>query len=233
MLDIQHRYSRISPYGDPGKWDLLWLRRCGAGFPRPPVDNELATVGRHNVLLAVPKDPTVPMPKYLRSHPVGSPNALGKKHPPHTRVYHRASGGALCTVAYAVNQWGARRLLRDFGLKKGSRIWDVEMGDWWAGEDFTGISVPVTLPTSQEQLDSENFAAEYEFEIPMPAAVGGGSVRSVGKRDIMTDGKKKGQRGRITSQPPIFAHYHSVGGGVILVYSEVVTREVWKRSMLD
>jgi hypothetical protein len=192
MLDIQHRYPRISPYRDPGKWDLLWLGRCGAEFPRPPVENEVGTVGRHNVLLAVPNDPTVPMPIYLRAHPFGPIGALGEIHPPHTRVYHRASGGALCTVAYTVSQRGARRLQRDFGLKKCSRIWDVEMDDWCAGDDFTGISVPVTPPSSQEQLNSEKFAAEYAFEIPMPAAVGSGSVRSVGKRDIITDGKKKG-----------------------------------------
>jgi hypothetical protein len=108
MLDIQHRYPKISPYGDPGKWDLLWLRHRGAGFPRPPVDNEIATVGRHTVLLAVPNDPTVPMPKYLRAHPFGPIDALGEIHPPHTQVYHRASGGALCTVAYTVSQRGEK-----------------------------------------------------------------------------------------------------------------------------
>ncbi|PMD33181.1 glycosyltransferase family 25 protein [Hyaloscypha variabilis F] len=134
MMDVQHRDPRISPYGDPENWDLLWLGHCGAGFPRQPADAE--AIGRHNILLADPNDPTVPMPSYLRAHPFGPLDALGETHPPHTRVYHRASGGALCTVAYAVSQRGARRLLHEFGIKKWSRIWDVEMGDWCAGDDF-------------------------------------------------------------------------------------------------
>jgi hypothetical protein len=171
-------------------------------------------VGRHNVLLTDPNEPTVPMPSYLRAHPFGPLDALGETHPPHTRVYHRASGGALCTVAYAVSQRGARRLLHEFGVKKWSRIWDVEMGDWCTGDDFTEIPAPDSLPpsSSQEQLDAAKLAAEYESKIPIPAAVGGGSARGVEKRDTATDEKKKGQRKCITSQPPIFAHHHPEGG---------------------
>jgi GR25 family glycosyltransferase involved in LPS biosynthesis len=214
LLDVQHQDPRISPYGNPKNWDLLWLGHCGAGFPRPPVDSGLGTVGQHNVLIADSNDPTVPMPKYLRAHPFGPLDALGETHLPHTRVYHRASGGALCTVAYAVSQRGARRLLHQFGVKKWSRIWDVEMADWCASDDFTAIPVQVTLPppTSQEQLDAEKLAAEYVSKIPMPAVVGGGSPRSAEKRDTVTDKKKKGQRRCITTQPPIFAHYHPEGG---------------------
>ncbi|PVH88839.1 glycosyltransferase family 25 protein [Cadophora sp. DSE1049] len=122
------------PYGDPANWDVLWLGHCGAGFPRtPPTDEIEQTV--QNVILTHPNDHTVPLPKYLRAHPFGPLDALAASHSPHTRVYHRASGGALCTVAYAVSQRGARRLLHEFGVKRWSRIWDVEMGDWCAGQD--------------------------------------------------------------------------------------------------
>ena len=122
------------PYGDPANWDILWLGHCGAGFPRvPPTDEIEQTV--QNIILTNPSDHTVPLPKYLRAHPFGPLDALAASHSPHTRVYHRASGGALCTVAYAVSQRGARRLLHEFGVKRWSRIWDVEMGDWCAGQD--------------------------------------------------------------------------------------------------
>jgi hypothetical protein len=209
MMDVQHRDPRISPYGDPENWDLLWLGHCGAGFPRPPADAE--AIGRHNILLADPNDPTVPMPSYLRAHPFGPLDALGETHPPHTRVYHRASGGALCTVAYAVSQRGARRLLHEFGIKKWSRIWDVEMGDWCAGDDFA--AEVLSSSPSQEALEAEKLAAEYEPKIPSPDPDGVGSTISVEKRDkTMEERKTRGQRKCITSQPPIFAHHHPLGG---------------------
>ena len=50
-------------------------------------------------------------------------------------MYHRASGGELCTVGYAVSQRGARRLLHQFGIKAWNGIFDSELGRWCAGED--------------------------------------------------------------------------------------------------
>ncbi|KAH7336278.1 hypothetical protein BKA65DRAFT_563288 [Rhexocercosporidium sp. MPI-PUGE-AT-0058] len=122
------------PYGDPANWDIMWLGHCGSGFPRPPPTSD-GEQNIQNIILTNPNDHTVPLPKYLRAHPFGPLDALAASHSPHTRVYHWASGGALCTVAYAVSQRGARRLLHEFGIKRWSRIWDVEMGDWCAGSD--------------------------------------------------------------------------------------------------
>ncbi|TVY18980.1 hypothetical protein LARI1_G003374, partial [Lachnellula arida] len=119
-----------SPYGDPSSWDVLWLGHCGVEFPRPP---QATKPSLENIVLTNPNDNTVPAPQYLRAHPFGPLDALSTSHPPHTRVYHLASGGAVCTVAYAVSQRGARRLLHEFGVRKWSRIWDVELGDWCAG----------------------------------------------------------------------------------------------------
>lgn len=216
MMDVKHRDPKISPYGDPENWDLLWLGHCGAGFPRPADDPERPAIGRHNVLLADPNDPTVPMPAHLRAHPFGPLDALGETHPPHTRVYHRASGGALCTVAYAVSQRGARRLLHEFGIKKWSRIWDVEMGDWCAGDDFALQPTTDLVPSStpKESLDGGLAAEIEEISSSSPSEDGGlGGVRGKVKRDAATDDKKKrGQRKCITSQPPIFAHHHPLGG---------------------
>ena len=140
------------PYGDPANWDVLWLGHCGAGFPRTwPTDEVDQTV--QNVILTNPNDHTVPLPKYLRAHPFGPLDALAASHSPHTRVYHRASGGALCTVAYAVSQRGARRLLHEFGVKRWSRIWDVEMGDWCAGHDTPPSESP--MPERREMSEDE------------------------------------------------------------------------------
>ncbi len=130
---------QASPYGSPENWDVLWLGHCGAGFPRyatSPLSNLAA--GKHNIVLAQLNDDTVPSPQHLKAHPFGPLDALAESHEPHTRVYHRASGGALCTVAYAVSQRGARRLLLEFGVKRWSRSFDVEMGSWCAGEDSVG-----------------------------------------------------------------------------------------------
>ncbi|KAH8649450.1 hypothetical protein BGZ60DRAFT_389973 [Tricladium varicosporioides] len=125
------------PYGDPKNWDILWLGHCGVGFPRSPSSSGSEEVpSPENLVLTNHPDLTVPLPKYLRAHPFGPLDALGSSHPPHTRVYHHASGGALCTVAYAVSQRGARRLLAEFGVKRWSRIWDDELGQWCAGSDF-------------------------------------------------------------------------------------------------
>jgi hypothetical protein len=189
MMDVQHRDPKISPYGDPENWDILWLGYCGAGFPRQPADTE-SSIGRHNILLADPNDPTVPMPGHLRAHPFGPVDALGETHEPHTRVYHRASGGALCTVAYEVSQRGARRLLHKFGIKKWSRVWDVEMGDWCAGDGFAMQPTRALVPssTTQESLDG-GLAVETE-QIPSspPSEDGGlGGVRKKEKIVATTD----------------------------------------------
>jgi hypothetical protein len=105
-----------------------------------------------NIVLTNSNDSTVPLPKYLRAHPFGPLDALAESHPPHTRVYHRASGGALCTVAYAVSQRGARKLLHEFRVKKWSRIWDVEMGDWCAGWEFSRIMLMKGLVSLSSRL---------------------------------------------------------------------------------
>ena len=76
------------------------------------------------------------MGRHLKAHPFqGGPDALATAYPPHTRTYHRSTGGELCTVGYAVSQRGARRLLHQFAIKGWNGIFDAEMGRWCAGED--------------------------------------------------------------------------------------------------
>ncbi|KAF2747335.1 glycosyltransferase family 25 protein [Sporormia fimetaria CBS 119925] len=126
-----------SPYGDPTKWDILWIGHCGAGFPRhPPTSSSKSPLTTSNLILTHSNDATVPISKYLKSHPFQDAlDPLAPAYPPHTRIYHHATGGTLCTVGYAVSQRGARRLLHQFGLKHWNNIYDAEMGRWCASED--------------------------------------------------------------------------------------------------
>ncbi|KAF2447822.1 glycosyltransferase family 25 protein [Karstenula rhodostoma CBS 690.94] len=130
----QHHSS--SPYGDPSQWDVLWFGHCGAGFPRYSPLHKKTDVTTANVILTNPNDETVPAPRHLKAHPFQSIlDPLAEAYPPHTRIYHRSTGGELCTVAYAVSQRGAQRLLHQFGVKGWNGIFDSELGRWCAGED--------------------------------------------------------------------------------------------------
>ncbi|PSN72696.1 hypothetical protein BS50DRAFT_482410 [Corynespora cassiicola Philippines] len=128
--------EQSSPYGDPSQWDILWLGHCGAGFPRSSNLHSISEITPSTVILTHDHDDTVPAPKHLKAHPFqGALDPLAAAYPPHTRVYHRGSGGLLCTVGYAVSQRGARRLLHQFGIKGWNGIFDSELGRWCAGED--------------------------------------------------------------------------------------------------
>lgn len=165
--------GNTSPYGDSSNWDVLWLGHCGAGFPRP----ESSTYPhKANTILTNPSDPTVPTPNHLRAHPFGPLDALSTSHAPHTRVYHRGSGGALCTVAYAVSQRGARSLLAEFGVKRWGRIWDVELGDWCAGSDSSSEKDERVCLTVQPPIFAHHHPAGGESNI---GGLGGGYARTV------------------------------------------------------
>ncbi|PVI02038.1 glycosyltransferase family 25 protein [Periconia macrospinosa] len=125
-----------SPYGNPAEWDILWIGHCGAGFPRSSSAEKNQPVTAANVILTQADDDTVPNSQHLKAHPFqGTLDPLASAYPPHTRIFHRATGGELCTVAYAVSQRGARRLLHQFGVKGWNGIFDSELGRWCAGED--------------------------------------------------------------------------------------------------
>jgi GR25 family glycosyltransferase involved in LPS biosynthesis len=183
-----HTTGPTSPYGDPAAWDILWIGHCGAGFPRyPSTHKHKSDVSTSNVILSLPNDATVPAPKHLKAHPFqGALDPLASAYPPHTRIYHRGSGGELCTVGYAVSQRGARRLLHQFSLKKWDTIFDSALGRWCAGQD-------------EKPNIGEANGAHKDAEHPL-----------VG----VTKGKLQKSRERVclTSQPPIFAHHHPLNG---------------------
>jgi hypothetical protein len=171
LQSLPQRAENASPYGNPSNWDVLWLGHCGAGFPRPEFSSSNPDTA--NIILTTPSDPTVPSPEHLRAHPFGPLDALSTSHAPHTRVYHRGNGGALCTVAYAVSQRGARRLLAEFGVKRWGRIWDVELGDWCATWNEKGEKVCLTV---QPPIFAHHHPPGGESNI---GGLGGGYARAV------------------------------------------------------
>jgi hypothetical protein len=174
-----------SPYGNPAEWDILWIGHCGAGFPRYSSEHKKTVVTASNVILTLPNDDTVPIGKYLKAHPFqGATDPLSTAYPPHTRIYHRASGGELCTVGYVVSQRGARRLLHQFGTKHWNGIFDSEMGRWCASED------------EKSGKDSSGTSNQH----PIIGLKAGQKA------------KKSRERVCLTSQPPIFAHHHPMDG---------------------
>ncbi|KAF2805738.1 uncharacterized protein BDZ99DRAFT_511140 [Mytilinidion resinicola] len=99
-----------SAYGD--NWDLLWLGHCGMQFPKP--DNKPPNpLGR----VVYSNDLTVPEKQFI--HFQWGSEDLTNDYPTHTRVVHHATGG-VCSLAYAVSQRGARRLLYELGFCNGA-----------------------------------------------------------------------------------------------------------------
>ncbi|KAF2661289.1 glycosyltransferase family 25 protein [Lophiostoma macrostomum CBS 122681] len=179
-------HSPTSPYGDPAQWDILWFGHCGAGFPRyTPFSPSKHAVTTANVILTLPNDATVPTGRHLKAHPFqGDLDPLASAYANHTRIYHRATGGELCTVGYAVSQRGARRLLHQFGIKGWNGIFDSELGRWCAGED----------------------------EKEKAAAAAAASSAANGKGNEKAKEIKGRERVCLATQPPILAHHHPQNG---------------------
>jgi hypothetical protein len=107
----------LSPYGDD--WDILWLGHCGTAFrASSPLSRIL-----------IPSDSTVPSPKHLKPHPFAYQDSYSILYPPHTRVIHHPSGSS-CSLAYALSQRGARKLLYEFGVKTFDKQIDFMLGDF-------------------------------------------------------------------------------------------------------
>ncbi|KAF2756304.1 hypothetical protein EJ05DRAFT_511985 [Pseudovirgaria hyperparasitica] len=96
-----------SPYGDIDRWDVLWIGHCGCRFPEANDGN--TPLGRVVIL----NDTTVPEKQHIQMQ-FGN-NDLTNEYPNHTRVVSRARVNT-CSLAYAVSQSSARRLLYEMGL---------------------------------------------------------------------------------------------------------------------
>ncbi|KAI1479038.1 glycosyltransferase family 25 protein [Daldinia eschscholtzii] len=132
-----------SPYGD--NWDVLWLGHCGMRFPFP--DKKIVPKGR----VVRPNDVTVPQHKHLWS--IYEPSDLRQQYPSHTRVVHHVQDG-VCSLAYAVTQKGARKLLYELGLKDMTSAFDIELR-WFCegtGQPNRGRHTCLTVEPSLFQI---------------------------------------------------------------------------------
>ncbi|KAK8043416.1 glycosyltransferase family 25 protein [Apiospora rasikravindrae] len=196
------------PYGIG--WDVLWLGHCGTDFPS-------STSPMPQLRVVVADDPTVPAPQHLKPHPFASHDALGELYPPHTRVVHAASfPGTACTLAYAVSQRGARKLLWQFGLDDFSGQWDLMLGDWCAGGyvERTTNKNSDTIRTKGDREDNEAATAATGASIRIPDEVYG---KDSGDDGAKGRGRERRRRPRqqptcLTVQPPIFGHYFAKKG---------------------
>ncbi|KAF2456849.1 hypothetical protein BDY21DRAFT_287042 [Lineolata rhizophorae] len=126
--DVDDRYY----YGDPSRWDLLYLGHCGDYWK--PVSQGIG-VGHHlprdlaGVPHAIFEDPTV-LPRYYM-HPYTASLLTAFGVPDRRRLAH-ASKFPLCTFGYAVTRPAAKRILDELALphepkagEDGPRAFDV------------------------------------------------------------------------------------------------------------
>ncbi|KAI1273719.1 hypothetical protein F5Y07DRAFT_249284 [Xylaria sp. FL0933] len=161
-----------SPYGED--WDVLWLGHCGADLPttrqEPSPSSPAGSpfCSSSSLKIAIPGDTTVPAPKHLQPHPFALHDALAEAYPAHTRVVHAACGN-VCSLAYAVSQRGARRLLRRFTGDGYVAQWDLMLRDYcmgihsnWQEEEQEGHKDNESLVclTVQPPLISHHYAGE-------------------------------------------------------------------------
>ncbi|KAI3326891.1 hypothetical protein HD806DRAFT_375104 [Xylariaceae sp. AK1471] len=130
-----HRIHTESPYGDD--WDVLWLGHCGADLPIARQDRSSSPLSSSSsplsLKISLPDDVTVPAPKHLKPHPFALHDKLAAVYPAHTRVVHAAKGN-ICSLAYAVSQRGARKLLWRFTQEGFVYQWDLMLRDYCMGE---------------------------------------------------------------------------------------------------
>jgi hypothetical protein len=86
-----------SPYGDD--WDVLWLGHCGMQVPTQRTPN----LSKGRVVLT--PDPFVPT-----KDSINIDSNEGDNYPNQTRVYHHTYAPE-CSLAYAISQRSARRIL--------------------------------------------------------------------------------------------------------------------------
>ena len=125
------------PYGD--KWDVLWLGHCRTSLQ--PHHNASAGNSPPDRLMLL-NDPTVPAFKST-----SPPDTSGSPYPPQSRIYHRAHS-TLCTLAYAVTQQGARKILYEHGIRNLDKSYDFALSEWCDGETKHMGMRPMCLTSS-------------------------------------------------------------------------------------
>ena len=111
------RVSKTSPYGSG--WDVLWLGHCGMEL-------------EEDVSLVLLDDLSVPETRYQSSWNSEAKNPL-TDFPPHTRAVVKGVHLGTCSLAYAVSQAGARKLLYSLGLQRLNAAFDLMLREWCEG----------------------------------------------------------------------------------------------------
>ncbi|KAH7396573.1 glycosyltransferase family 25 protein [Phaeosphaeria sp. MPI-PUGE-AT-0046c] len=146
-------------------WDVLWLGHCSGSLP--PKQN-ISAMDRFPDRYMLLDDVTVPAPRVVKASPA-SP------YPPHTRVYHRTHN-TLCTLAYAVTQRGARKIMYEHGIRNFDRGYDFALGEWCDGVTKNMGERPLCL-TSTPPIFSHFYGNGGAGRSDI-AAVGGNGVKS-------------------------------------------------------
>lgn len=121
-----------SPYGDG--WDVLWLGNCGMRIKNEREDRQTLTIARRG-------DPTVaPIEDYHHwdwadEHPYTA-------YPNHTRLYLSQPTAGTCSIAYAVSQRGARKILLELGIERADKAFDLMLQDFCQGGWYGGLAEP-------------------------------------------------------------------------------------------
>lgn len=135
-LKSQQKQLRIadSPYGDG--WDVLWLGNCNVRMDARNEEWQTLSVIRRG-------DPTtVPVNQYWSldwDSPIGVPY---RNFPNRTRLYLSQPTDQVCTIAYAVSQQGARKLLLELGLERADKAFDLMLQDFCQGGWKGGLAEP-------------------------------------------------------------------------------------------
>ncbi|KAK5079141.1 hypothetical protein LTR64_002438 [Lithohypha guttulata] len=123
-----------SPYGDG--WDVLWLGNCGMRLEARRQDWQTLAIVRHN------DSATVPANQYYSwdwDRPDPHPY---KSYPNRTRLYLSQPTDGVCSIAYAVSQRGARKLLLELGLERADKAFDLMLQDFCQGGWYGGLAEP-------------------------------------------------------------------------------------------
>lgn len=130
---------RVSPYGDD--WDVLWLGHCGMSIPTP--GTHIHARGR----VVHTGDVTVPRREVVSTD--GGPPTLIVDYPDHTRLTHHVHV-PVCSVAYAVSQRGARRILYELSIRNYTSEYNNMLREMCDGEEMR--TVKLTCLTTQPAL---------------------------------------------------------------------------------
>lgn len=144
LLPTSNKLAASNPYGRD--WDILWLGHCGTSLPQQNNSSQSPPNSVASRLMLL-DDPTVPDPSYLRPSHTAPLDSISSIYPPHTRVYHRTQN-TLCTLAYAVTQRGARKILYEHGLRNFDKGYDFALSEWCDGLTKNMGERPICLTSS-------------------------------------------------------------------------------------